>query len=141
MKYVAAVVDTNVVVAGLLTSDANSPTAKVLEGMCRGAFPFLLSTALIAEYREVLLRTKIRALHRLSEREIDSLLTVLASNGIVREPEKRTGSPDVNDEHVWSLVQSEPGCVLITGDRALAATSMTRSAVLSPRQFVQSLSR
>lgn len=137
MKYVAAVVDTNVVVAGLLTSDPNSPTAKVLDGMCRGALPFLLSAALLAEYREVLLRTKIRSLHGLNQREIDSLLTVLAANGIVREPENRPGAPDIHDEHVWSLVQSKPGCVLVTGDQALIDTGIPQSAVLSPRQFVQ----
>ncbi|HVE50934.1 MAG TPA: putative toxin-antitoxin system toxin component, PIN family [Casimicrobiaceae bacterium] len=141
MRYVAAVVDTNVVVAGLLTSDPNSPTAKVLDGMCRGAFPFLLSAALLAEYREVLLRTKIRSLHGLNEREIDSLLTVLAANGIVREPETRPGAPDINDEHVWSLIQSREGCVLVTGDQALIETPAPRSAVLSPRQFIRSLSQ
>jgi len=47
MKYAAAVIDTHVVVAGLLTRDAGSPTAKILDGMSRGAFPFLLSTALL----------------------------------------------------------------------------------------------
>lgn len=141
MKYVAAVIDTNAVVAGLLTSDPDSPTANVLDGMCRGAFPFLLSTALLAEYREVLLRKKIRSLHGLTEREIDSLLTVLAANGIVREPENRPGVPDIGDEHVWSLLKSQPGCILVTGDHALIATSTPRSTVLSPRQFEQTASR
>lgn len=137
MRYVAAVIDTNVVVAGLLTKDSASPTAQVLDGMLRGAFAFLLSTALLAEYREVLLRPKIRSQHGLNEREIDSILTALAESAIVREPEPRPGAPDDNDEHVWSLVQSETGCVLVTGDRALIASSLPRSAVLSPAQFVQ----
>lgn len=47
MKYAAAVIDTNVVVAGLLTKDSDSPTEKILDGMLLAAFPFLLSTALI----------------------------------------------------------------------------------------------
>ena len=66
MRYSAAIIDTNVVVAGLLTGNADSPTARILDGMRKGAFPFLLSTALLAGYREVLLRRKIRALHGLS---------------------------------------------------------------------------
>ena len=37
------VVDTNVVVAGLLTSDPASPVARVLEGMLSAAFVFAVS--------------------------------------------------------------------------------------------------
>jgi len=140
MKYSAAVVDTNVVVAGVLTGSADSPTAKILDGMCNGAFPFLLSTALLAEYRDVLLRKKIRALHRLSERDVDILLTALAANAIVREPALRTGAPDANDNHLWALVQCEVNCVLVTGDRLSVMSPPPNVAVLLPRQFVDSLS-
>ena len=89
MNSPTAVIDTNVVVAGLLTAEAESPTVRILDGMRRGAFPFLLSTALLAEYREVLMRPKIRKVHGLSEREIDLLLTEIATHAIVREPEAR----------------------------------------------------
>ena len=140
MRFSAAVVDTNVVVAGLLTGNTGSPTAGILDGMCRGAFPFLLSTALLAEYREVLLRKKIRTLHALSEHDVDVLLTVLAANAIIREPEPRTGAPDTKDDHLWSLVQSEPNCVLVTGEHALVARPRPRSTVLQPRQFMDLLS-
>ena len=146
MKHSAAVIDTNVVIAGLLTASAGSPTAWILDGMCRGAFPFLLSAALLAEYREVLLRRKIRALHGLGQREVDTLLTTLAANAIVREPAPRTGAPDPKDDHLWSLVpalgsvvlvQSEKRAVLVTGDRALAENPPPRIVVLAPRQFVE----
>ena len=139
MKYAAAVIDTNVVVAGLLAGSADSPTARILDAMCEGAFPFLLSTALLAEYREVLLRPKIRAFHSLSERDVDILLTLLAANAIVREPRPRTGAPDAKDDHLWSLVQSEANCVLVTGDHVLAETPPPKSSVLQPRQFVDLL--
>jgi putative PIN family toxin of toxin-antitoxin system len=140
VKYSAAVIDTNVVVAGLLTGNASSPTARILDAMRKGAFPFLLSTALLAEYRQVLLRKKIRALHRLSEREIDVLLTVIATHAIVREPDARTGAPDAKDNHLWSLVQSEEGSVLVTGDHALAQSPPPKSSVLQPREFAALLS-
>ena len=107
--------------------------------MCKGAFPFLLSTALLAEYREVLLRKKIRALHGLTEREVDILLTALAANAIVREPAPQTGAPDAKDDHLWSLVQSEANCVLVTGDQALAQSPPRKSSVLQPRQFADLL--
>ena len=139
MKYSAAVIDRNVVVAGLLTGSTDSPTARILDAMCRGAFPFLLSTTLLAEYREVLLRKKIQALHGLTEREVDILLTALAANAIVREPAPQTGAPDAKDDHLWSLVQSEVNCVLVTGDHALAQSPPPKSSVLQPRQFADLL--
>ena len=136
MKYSAAIIDTNVVIAGLLTGSADSPTARILDGMRKGAFPFLLSTALLAEYREVLLRKKIRALHGLSERNVDVLLTAIAANAIVREPEARTGAPDAKDNHLWSLLQGQANSVLVTGDLALAKSPQEKSNVLQPGDFV-----
>ena len=135
MKRPVAVVDTNVVVAGLITADAGSPTARILDGMRRGAFPFLLSDQLLAEYRQVLLRAKIRKLHGLGAPEIDQILTEIATNAIVREPEARTGAPDAKDNHLWSLLHGQPGSVLVTGDRALAQNPPPKSPVLQPREF------
>jgi predicted nucleic acid-binding protein len=82
------------------------------------------------------LRRKIRALHGLGERDVDSLLTTLAANAIVREPAPRTGAPDPKDDHLWSLVQSEKRAVLVTGDRALGENALPRIIVIGPRQFV-----
>lgn len=140
MKHPAAVIDTNVVVAGLITADAGSPTARILDGMRRGAFPFLLSDRLLAEYREVLLRAKIRKLHGFGANEVDQVLTEIATHAMVREPEARTGAPDVKDNHLWSLVQDQPGSVLVTGDLALARKPPPGSDVLSPGQFARHLS-
>lgn len=139
MKYSAAVIDTNVVVAGLLTRSAASPTARIFDGMRKGAFPFLLSTALLAEYREVLLRRKIRALHGLTEWDVDALLTAIAANAIVREAAGRTGAPDEKDDHLWSLLQSQPDSVLVTGDLVLLKSPPPGSVVLQPRKFADLL--
>lgn len=135
MKVPASVIDTNVVVAGLITADAGSPTARILDGMRRGAFPFLLSDQLLAEYREVLLRPKIRKLHGLAANEVDRVLTEIATHAIVREPAPRVGAPDPKDNHLWSLLLEQPGCVLVTGDLALGRNPPPTSDVLSPRDF------
>jgi putative PIN family toxin of toxin-antitoxin system len=140
VKHPAAVVDTNVVVAGLITANAGSPTARILDGMRRGAFPFLLSDRLLAEYREVLLRAKIRRLHGLGASEVDQILTQIATHAMVREPEARSGAPDAKDNHLWSLVQDQPGCVLVTGDLALSRKPPPGADVLSPGQFARNLS-
>ncbi len=135
MKYSAAVVDTNVVVAGLLTAEAASPTIHILDGMRRGAFRFLISDMLLAEYRDVLLRAKIRTLHGLSATEVDQLLTEIVTHAIVRAPAPRGGAPDPKDNHLWALLHAMPGSVLVTGDLALARKPPPDSQVLSPREF------
>jgi putative PIN family toxin of toxin-antitoxin system len=132
-----AVVDTNVVVSGLLTRDVHSPTARILDGMLRGAFRFLLSADLLTEYRTVLLRAKIRAIHGLSPEQIDRLLAVIAANATIREPEPRTTPTDLRgDEHVWHLTALYTGTTLVTGDRALFSAAPRGTTVMSPRRFL-----
>ena len=46
MTRPAVIVDTNVVVAGLLTAQEASPVARILDGMLAAAFPFVVSEAL-----------------------------------------------------------------------------------------------
>lgn len=50
------VVDTNVVVAGLITGNDQSPVALILAAMVSGTMLNLMSPALLDEYRAVLLR-------------------------------------------------------------------------------------
>ena len=58
MSRQAVIVDTNVVVAGLLTASEASPddvdSACILDGMLAAAFPFVVSEALLAEYTRFL---------------------------------------------------------------------------------------
>ena len=74
-----AVVDTNVVVSGLLTSGIDTPTSRILDSMLSGALRFALSIELLAEYRSVLFRKKIRSRHGLDEAQIDTILTAFGS--------------------------------------------------------------
>jgi len=134
-----AVIDTNVVVSGVLTRLAISPTARILDGMLTGRFRYLLSIELLAEYRQVLLRPKIRRRHRLSEAEVDVLLTEIAANGIVLELEgsgrerRRRG-----DEHLWELLAAGDS-VLVTGDQKLIDEPAGGARVMSARDFADGL--
>ena len=65
------VVDTNVLVAAVLTAQVDSPTARTLGAMLDGSLMFLLSPALLAEYRAVLLRPRLVQRHGLAEVEVD----------------------------------------------------------------------
>jgi len=136
---VPAIVDTNVVVAGLLTSDAVSPPARILNGMISGDFPFVVSVALLAEYRQVLARDRIRARHGLSMDKIDGILTAVAANTIVREPvASDEAAPEAGDQHLWDLLAAAPGAVLVTGDKRLIENAPSGVSVLLPGAFLDS---
>jgi len=135
-----AVVDTNVLVGGLLTADPASPLVAVVDGMLSGRFLFLLSPALVNEYRAVLHRPKLRPLHGLSEDDIEAVLVELAANGLWRDPERRSadaGAPDPGDDHLWDLLRTPERPVLVTGDQLLLENPPSFASVLSPRSFVE----
>jgi predicted nucleic acid-binding protein len=102
-----AIVDTNVVVAGILTANPESPVARVLDGMLRADFPFVVSEALLSEYRSVLLRPKLSKLHRLRPAEVDVILVELARHAIVSVPERASRAPDPANR--CSGICSRPG--------------------------------
>jgi len=135
MSTPAAVIDTNVLVAGLITADAQAPTARIVDAMLVGAFPFLLSLELLAEYRAVLLRPRIRSRHGLDEDEVDALLVGVTANAAMREPEQVKGGAVDVDEHVLALLAMQEGAVLVTGDQALLDRAPAGRAV-SPSGFV-----
>ena len=131
-----AVVDTNVVVAGLLTRDLASPVARVLDGMLTGRFAYLLSPALLREYRQVLLRPAIASRHRLTAVEVDAVLTELVANARWREPASEPRAPDPGDNYVWALL-AQRDVVLVTGDRLLLESPPAPASVLSARSFLE----
>ncbi len=106
-------VDTNILVSALLTKSADSPPLLIVRGMLNGNLRFLLSTALLAEYRAVLLRPKLMRMHGLNVDEVDAVLAEIAANGT------HPASPDPNDAHLLALLDCEPRAVLVTGDDRL----------------------
>lgn len=128
------IIDTNVLVAGLITSDPTSPTVSILDAMLDGSLPFLLSPALLEEYRTVLMRPKLTRIHGLTESQIDTILTEITANAIWREPPRDAAhsAPDSNDEHLWELLASEPSSVLVTGDQLLLESPRPGSSVITP---------
>lgn len=136
MSPAAVIVDTNVVVAGLLTGNIASPVARILDGMLSAAFAFVVSEALLAEYRAVLVRPGLRKLHGLTVAEVETLLTDIAQRAIVLQPVAGTAAPDVGDQFLWNLLAARADVLLVTGDKALQFDAGMRSRVLSPKAFV-----
>lgn len=126
------VVDTNVVVAGLVTGSSRSPVALVVDAMLSGTLVFLLSPALLDEYRSVLSRPKLVKLHGLTETQLDPLFAELTANAIWREPKPGSPAPDRGDDHLWALLSAYSGSILITGDRLLLENPPKQRSVISP---------
>ncbi len=136
MNRPAVVVDTNVIVAGLLASHEKSPVARILDGMLGAAFSFVVSEALLAEYRKVLVRPILRKLHGLTVAEVEVILTNLAQHAIVLGPVAAPPAPDPGDQLLWELLAARPGLALITGDKRLLRDAGMRGRVISPRAFL-----
>jgi predicted nucleic acid-binding protein len=132
----AVIVDTNVVVAGLLTANDASPTARVLDGMLCAAFPFVVSEALLAEYRTVLLRPGLRKLHGLTVAEVEVILTDIAQHAIVLQPVSAPPAPDAGDQLLWELLTARADLLLVTGDKLLLRDAGLQGRVISPQAFV-----
>lgn len=133
-----AVVDTNVVVSALISGQENSPPCRILDGMLCGRFSFWLSLDLLHEYRTVLLRPKIKKLHGLTEQEVDQILTIITTNGIVQEPLSAAARKEnPGDQHIWNLVEDSVGTVLVTGDLPLKRSCPPHISVLSPQEFAE----
>ncbi len=138
MTLPPAVIDTNVVVSGLLTSLPASPTVRILDAMLGARFRFALSIDLLAEYREVLLRPRIRARHGFTATKVDLILTDVASNGFVVDVERMSGERAGGDEHLWRLMRREKAAVLVTGDKRLFGREVGER-VVTAREFEERL--
>ena len=127
------IIDTNVVVAGLITAQADSPVVCVLDGMLGATFPFVLSPALLAEYRAVLIRPKLAKLHGLAPEQIDTVLTDLARHAIVLSPPASptaAPAPDPGAQFLWNLLALRSDLILVTGDKRLLIDANMRPRVI-----------
>ncbi|MGB5727593.1 MAG: putative toxin-antitoxin system toxin component, PIN family [Thiogranum sp.] len=129
------IIDTNVLVSGILSNNIDSPTARIVNAMLDGRIMHLLSPALLQEYREVLLRPKLRKLHGLSKAEVDQILSEITANAIWREPAESRSAPDPGDDHLWSLLQSTDA-ILVTGDQLLLDNPPRAASTILPKTCV-----
>lgn len=139
MSRPAVIVDTNVVLAGMLTQSDASPVARVLDGMLSVAFAFVMSETLLAEYRTVLVRPPLRKLHGLTVAEVELVLTDIAQRAIMRKPVAAVPAPDPGDQLLWELLAARDDLLLVTGDKLLLRGAEMRGRVISPLAFVATL--
>jgi predicted nucleic acid-binding protein len=137
-------IDTNVLVSGVLTSRHGSPTHVIVEAMLGGSLRFLLSETLLAEYLRVLSKPHLIAQHGMSRAELDRFLLHIVLNATMRDPSFMEESLDheeavLGDEHIVALLRAMPGSTLVTGDGRLAEAVKSWCIVLNPAEFVVTL--
>lgn len=130
------VVDTNIVIAGLLTARDAAPVARILDAMLAGRFPFVVSQPLLAEYRDVLARPRLRKAHGLAAPDREAILVGLAQHAIVLRPAPALPAPDPGDQHLWELLAARDDLHLVTGDKRLFEDARMRPRLLTAGAFV-----
>ena len=134
------IVDTNVVIAGLLTtrngSSLHVESAHIYQGMLSAAISFALSEALLAEYRAVFTRAELCERHGLTADEIDALLRDLAARATMVTPVKASAAPDPGDQLLWELLAARADLLLVTGDKLLLKDAGMRGRVVTPKRFL-----
>lgn len=138
MSATPAVVDTNVIVSGLISRHPTAAPRQIITGMLAGAFPYLLSPALLAEYLGVLTRPGLQKLHKLNKAMIGELMTQITANAMMLEPASGHAAPNTGDNHLWNLLAAHPGSTLVTGDKLLLDNPPAFADVVTPRSFVNS---
>ncbi len=129
------IVDTNVVVSGLIDGNSNAPPARILDFMISGRILHLMSSALLSEYSAVLRRPALVERHGLTSEELDRFLTELVAMAVWRKPQAAGEAPDAGDNHLWALLAHEPRAHLVTSDRLLLRTPPSGASVVSPSHF------
>lgn len=138
MSLPVFIIDTNVLVAGLITGNPDSPVVQIVDRMLNGHIIYTLSPALLNEYRRVLMRPKLTRLHQLDASAIEDLLEELTCNAIWRDPPAASPAPDPGDNHLWALLAAYPGSSLITGDKLLLEQPPAGSSVILPDSYIHS---
>ena len=88
---IKAVIDTNVLVSAFWTPNRQSPTVRIVGALTKDLFTPLYSPLMIAEYREVLSRSKFG----FSEDEVNNLVGHIVSHGdFVKPSESNAHFPD-----------------------------------------------
>lgn len=139
-----AVVDTNVLVAGLLSGNPRSASREVIDRYHAGEFRVALSPAILHEIATVLSLPELRSVHRLSNEEIRRFREMLqlgsrVFSGTVDVPASMTR--DVSDTKWVGLAIEANADYLVTLDRRhlQRLKKIEQTQIVTPRAFLRAL--
>lgn len=130
-----AVIDTNVLVSGLLSSNPNAATVQVFQFVFDGTVTPVFSKDMLREYQEVLLRPKFK----FDLVMVNTLLQTICEVGLCIEPDSSgVVLEDMKDLPFYEVVLSCPHTpkYLVTGN---LKHFPQEAFILSPREFISQL--
>lgn len=130
-----AVIDTNVLVSAIITSNLQSPTLRVMEAMLAKKIIPMYDDEIICEYSEVLHRPKFG----FDDKVINSYLEAILREGI--SAQRVTSSdffPDPKDIVFYEVALSKEEAYLVTGNKKHFPNS---PIVVSPAEMMDILQR
>ena len=126
-----AVIDTNVLVSALITKNPEAATAKVVRLLLEQEFVPLYDADIIAEYEDVLHRSKFSILKETAE----ALISFIIENGIESSRVNFAESmPDEDDRVFYEVSLSQEDSFLVTGNLKHYPSS---PRVITPAQFLE----
>ena len=126
-----AVIDTNVLVSALITKNPEAATAKVVRLLLEQEFVPMYDADIIAEYEDVLHRSKFPILKETAE----ALISFIIENGIESSRVNFAESmPDEDDRVFYEVSLSQEDTFLVTGKLKHYPTS---PRVITPAQFLE----
>lgn len=131
-----AVVDTNVVVSGLI-SHASAPF-RVLDAGAHGRFTWITSEALLSELEGVLRRKKIHRAIGWSDGDRDGFVRTLRVSSVVVSPKRTIEviADDADNRVLEAAVEGEADYI-VSGDSDLVELrEYEGTLILTPRQFM-----
>ena len=128
-----AVIDTNVLVSALITKNPEAATAKVVRLLLEQGFIPMYDADIIAEYEDVLHRSKFPILKETA----DALISFIIENGIESSRVDFDESmPDEDDRVFYEVSLSQEDSFLVTGNLKHYPAS---TRVITPAQFLEIL--
>ena len=130
---VIAVIDTNVLVSGLLARNEDSSVVKVFCALLNGSITPLINEEIILEYEDVLHRPKLK----LPVALVDAIIYQIKNDGIYAE--KYISNEIFNDPKdlvFYEIALSRPGSYLVTGN---LKHFPAKSFVVSPAEMLRIL--
>jgi putative PIN family toxin of toxin-antitoxin system len=128
-----AVIDTNVLVSALLTSNIDAATVKVVEALMKGQIIPLFDKDIIKEYAEVLKRPKFN----FSETVVDYYIRAIMDKGLVSSRVmSKDKFPDPKDIVFYEVALSKDDAYLVTGNKKHFPIS---PIVVSPAEMIEIL--
>lgn len=128
------VIDTNVVVSGLL--NPHGPSARVLDAVLDGRVKLVYDARILAEYRDVLRRPRLK----LAPAKIAAFLTGLQSQMIVTPSTLSVAGPDADDIVFVEAALATTDRTIVTGNLAHYPPEILHGVrVLTPAQAAAEL--